>query len=412
MRTSKMLVSLVVMFAVVAGIFLASGVSASDGFADITDITVNGVSHYSGNDVISAVAGETIPVTVTFQGNLDNESYERDVRVIARLLGGSTVSASTTRFDVLGTNTYSRTVSIELPFDIDPSESYTLEISVESPTGLGERKDISLEIQRDSYLVEFLSVSASQEVVAGQTLAIDAVLKNRGRQFATDTFVQAEIPELGISAKAYYGDLSPEDQGGNVVDKQDAEERTIYLRIPSTAKAGVYNIQLTAYNGDSITSTVKRVVVTPAGGSSVVTPVDTQRFAPGQEATYSMTLVNAGNQIQVYNIVVENSNGLNIRTSDPVVVIPAGSSKTIQLTASADNVGDYSFTVNVHSDGNLIQTQTFMAKVEGSSVNASSAAVVLTIVLAIIFVVLVVVLIVLLTRKPEKKNEDFGESYY
>ena len=67
--------------------------------------------------------------------------------------------------------------------------------------------------------------------------------------------------------------------------------------------------------------------------------------------------------------------------------------------------------MNVHSDGELVKKQNFVANVEGKAATAGNAAVVLTIILAIIFIVLLIVLIVLLTRKPEK-TEDFGESYY
>ncbi len=408
MQTNKLLVSLVAMFAVVAGIFLASSVAAFT-FAQITEVEVNGIVYDGGT--IAAFAGETLDVEVEVMGH----DYRPDVRIVARLIGAGGVYESTERFDLLMDKSYRRTLNVEMPSNIDPSEQYVLELSVESERAfgdspIGDRTEVNLQVQRGSYEVEIISVAAASEVMAGETLALDVVLKNIGRHLAEDTFVEAVIPQLGVNSRAYFGDLSFEDQSDP--DKEDTAERRIYLRIPSTAQAGVYEIQLTAYNSDSVVSTVKRVVVTPSGGSMIVSSMDSQTFAVGDEATYSMTLVNAGNAIQIYQIVVDSGNGLNVRASESVVVVPAGSSKTVQLMASAQKEGDYSFNVNVHSDGNLVQTQSFMAKVEGSTLGASGAAVVLTIVLAIIFVVLVVVLIVLLTRKPDKKNEDFGESYY
>jgi hypothetical protein len=93
--------------------------------------------------------------------------------------------------------------------------------------------------------------------------------------------------------------------------------------------------------------------------------------------------------------------------------LPAGSSKTVEFTASSSVRDEYDFTVNVLSeDGTLIEQKAFKANVtEGGTSVTANTTVLLTVILAIIFVVLLVVLIVLLTRKPESK-EEFGESYY
>lgn len=407
MRTSKILISLVAVFAVIASIFLASSASA---FAEITDISVNGYQHYLENrPVVSVYAGDTIPISVSLQADSGIGSAH-DVRITARLVGEG-VSVSTPRFILYEGSVESWTLNMKIPFDIDPREDAEIEITVENRNnGTADSETIDLEIKRESYLLEILSVESQQEIAAGETLALDLVLKNRGGELSEDAYVEAEILELGAKTKAYFGDLSAKDQSDP--DKEDAVERRLFLRVPSTASPGVYDIRLTAYDSDSVTSAVKRVVITPAQGSMVVSPVNSQSFAVGEEATYSMTIVNAGNKIQVYELVLESNNGLSVQISEPIVVVPAGSSKVVTLKTSAANEGDYTFNVNVHSEGNLVQTESFMAKVEGRSLGSSSAAVVLTIILAIIFVVLLIVLIVLLTRKPEKSNEDFGESYY
>ena len=113
----------------------------------------------------------------------------------------------------------------------------------------------------------------------------------------------------------------------------------------------------------------------------------------------------------MYNLVTEADDGLAVELDDSVVVIPAGSSKTVDITARANREGTYSFTVRALSADNVVVgEQMFTANVEGRAVGGN-AAVVLTIILAIVFVVLLVVLIVLLTRKPAKSDE-LGESYY
>jgi len=160
-----------------------------------------------------------------------------------------------------------------------------------------------------------------------------------------------------------------------------------------------------------LTTVIKRIVVVGGSENSNIFASDnSESFGVGEEATYSMTIVNSGNSIKIYELVLEADEGLDVDFSDAILVVPAGSSRVVKITAKAGEEGNYDFAVNVHSEGELVQTESFKAKVEGKA-SATNAAVVLTIILAIIFVVLLIVLIVLLTRKPET-NEEFGESYY
>lgn len=400
MKSTNLMVSMIAVLAFAA--ILASNVSA---FAVINGVTVNGIESFEAGTA-AVFAGETIPIRVIFTAT-ENQT---DVRVSARLIGESGVSDVSERFDVLPGNTYSRLMNIKLPFDIDPSEDLILVVSVESNARIADHRDINLEVQRQSYIVEILSIDSSEQVKAGQTLALDIVLKNRGRQLAEDTYVRATIPELGAMTTSYFGDLSAVDQSNP--DKEDAVARRMYLTIPTSATPGIYTVELEAYNTDSSTTRTKRVVVVGSSQESrVLSPAVTKTFAVGEQKTYSITLVNSGNEIKVYDLAIDAPQSLSVEADDTLIVVPAGSSKTVTLTASAAKEGDYAFTVTVTSDGELVKKETFAATVEGTSTQKVNPSVVLTVVLAVIFVVLVIVLIVLLTRKPQKA-EEFGESYY
>jgi hypothetical protein len=121
--------------------------------------------------------------------------------------------------------------------------------------------------------------------------------------------------------------------------------------------------------------------------------------------------VNTGDRIRVYELSAEVPGGLSVELEETVVAVPAGASRSIRVRAVADRESTFDFAVNVRSEGQLVQRQTFTAHVEGRPAFTANATILLTVILAIIFVVLLVVLIVLLTRKPEK-TEEFGESYY
>jgi len=390
-------------------VFAIASVSA---LGTVDSVQVNGVdvvedSVNLGNDM-AVFAGQTIPIRVVFSAD-ENAS---DVRVKAWISGSREYTAASERFDVIEGRVYSRLLSLQAPTNIDPSEDITLYIDVESKNGgLIHPAEITLTAQRESYVVDFLSIDMDSQVKAGSTVSADIVLKNMGRHEAEDTFVRATIPALGVVKSAYFSDLSPVDQTDP--DKEDAAERIMSIKIPSQAPAGIYVVEFEAFNADSSTTVTKKVAVVGASeDTTVVSSAQSKTFAAGSKATYSVTLVNSGSNVRVYELVVDAPTSLKVSADESVVAIPAGSSKTVNVEVSASKAGKYPFSVSVSSDGELVKTQDFVANVEGSSgVSGSDTTVILTIVLAVIFVVLLVVLIVLLTRKPEKK-EEFGESYY
>ncbi|MBI5804331.1 hypothetical protein HY450_03745 [Candidatus Pacearchaeota archaeon] len=394
-------------------VFATQSVSA---FGTIAAVEVNGVDALNGNLDFANFAGERVPVLVRFDATAPAE----DVRIKAWISGESQNAVVTERFDVINGSTYVRILEVEVPFDLDdPDEPRNLEIVVESAkNGIADQESIDFTIERASYVVEVLSVNFLPEVKAGETLPVDIVLKNRGRQFAEDTFVDVKIPELGIETRVYFGDLSPIDQGGNAPDKEDAVERRAFLKLPVNTKAGLYTLEIEAFNSDAITQLERKVLVSSAGSEAEVFPSSTsQTFAVGEIGEYKLTVVNKGTTIGVYNIVVDSGSNIDVSLSESVIVVPAGSSRTFSVFADSSNTGSNTFSVSILSqEGEVVGQETLIANVEGegkstANATAGNTTILLTIILAIIFIVLLVVLIVLLTRKPETK-EEFGESYY
>lgn len=401
MASKKQVVFLVAVLALT--LFLVSSVSAS---GTISQVEVSGVDATNGAN-IATFSGDTIPVRITFSSD-ENAS---DVRVKAWISGNADLSASSERFDLIANSAYSRLLAVQVPSNIDPlAENVELNILVESLSGEIATKTVNLGVQRPSYVVDVLDVNMDPQVMAGDTLSLDVVLKNRGSHLAQDNFVRVTVPALGLEERNYFGDLSSMDQSHP--EMTDSVERLVNVKIPSSAPAGVYDVVIEAYNGDALTTLTKKVAVTGAGENSmVVSSSSSKSFAVGESQVYNLLLVNSGNKVTVYDLVFDTPANLNVDVPDTVVAIPAGSSKTVPMTVSGTQAGKYNFIVKVNSDGNLVKSESFIANVEGSSAFTGSATLVLTIILAIVFVVLLVVLIVLLTRKPEK-TEEFGESYY
>jgi len=401
MKSIKNLVSLVALFAV--AIFMITTVSA---FADIRSVEVSGVQALNAGTTVATFSGDTIPVLVIFNATQNAE----DVRVKAWISGNREYSVSSDRFDVLAGNMYSKLMAVQVPSDVDPSEPFQLEISVESRNGgVGDSVSIPLTTQRESYKVEILDVSVNNRAKAGEPLQFDIVLKNRGRQLAEDTFVRVSIPALGVEQRSYFGDLSAVDQSDP--DKEDASERRMTVNLPANAREGIYTVEITAFNADSEATVSKKIAVVGASDDSmVVSSSKSKTFAAGSNGKYSVTLVNSGNKIALYELSFETPSGLTVNSDETVIAVPAGSSKTVDFDVVASKAGTYNFAVNVNSNGNPVSKESYTAVVSGSGF-AANATVILTVVLAIVFIVLLVVLIVLLTKKPQK-TEEFGESYY
>lgn len=402
MKTKNFLVLLV---SVLALALVAQTVSA---FGQITSVEVDGEQVLG--QTINLEPGRTIDVRITFVADVAAD----DVRMKAEIVGEDDVVSE--RFDILPGGKYVRTLQLRVPFDLDDdsNESRTLEIEVESENSGSVDEFISFTIQRVSYTLEILSVQIQPEVKAGDTFVMDVVLKNRGSHEATDTFLKVTMPELGLETRTFYGDVAQEDRGDP--DETDSVERRTYVRIPANTRPGLYTVQLEAFNDDSFVQTERRILVVGAGQDTTVYSSSTsQDLALEERGEYRLTVVNRGNSLAVFNLNADAPAALDVDLSESVIVVPAGSSKTVSVFASAAEEGDYDFTVSVTSeDGTLIDQEAFVANVAGENSGngvGQNTTVLLTVILAIIFIVLLVVLIVLLTRKPEQK-EEFGETYY
>ncbi len=405
MNTKKLLVSFVMLFSV---LFVAAAVSAAPAIGTITNVEVDGLS---ANSNPAIVVGNAVDVRVDFS-SLVNAS---DVTVEVKIEGDKKdVEAQTRSFDVETGKAYSRTLKLDVPFDLKSDLSGPVDLTVTvSGDGYKTTTTYTLTSQRESYSANILSISVPQTVKAGENFPVDIVVKNIGYNNLDDLFVTAKISALGIERTAFFGDLvalecdkdltSVENYGVNVtrkcnVDSSDTLTGRIFLRAPYDVKAGTYALSVGVENADTTSSKTAQVEVRNdfSSGNFIVS---------GNQ----LLIVNPTNDVVVYRLVPESTNGMQVSVSENLVAVPAGLSKAVTVSAVSSGADPQIYSVNVFSaDGKLVDVVNFSTAAQGKSV--SSPVVVLTVVLAIIFVILLVVLIVLIGKKPEK--EEFGESYY
>jgi hypothetical protein len=230
-------------FVAVLTVFLIASVSALT--VDSTIVTeFNGVDLFTSGMSMAGIADDVIPIRVTF----DADSNVSDVRVRVWMESyRDEVSVKTSRFDVLQGVTYTKLLSLELPEDLkDTSKDFTLHVSISSADEY-DSVDYTVKMQRETYSYNILSVDYPVPVSAGDIMPVSIVVENNGMQDLDDGFVIITIPELDVSAKGYFGDLVSVEND----DNEDSTQKTVFVKIPSNANDGVYEMKARVYNSDA-----------------------------------------------------------------------------------------------------------------------------------------------------------------
>jgi len=392
MNTKQILVSFLAIATVLVFVATASAAQITSDYT--VKVNDQAVLPTSANPV-SVVENERITVQVSFTSLVD----DTDVTVEARLNGdGENVVEETNVFDVEIGSRYTKTLVLRVPAGLkgQVSDSLELDVRISGKEHKSELTEVALKVQRESYSLQIKSVSVGT-MKAGALVPVDIVVKNVGYNDLDDLYVVVKVPALNLQRTAYFGDLvAIEDSNDD--DDTDTVSGRLFIEIPYSAKAGIYAFEVEATNGDATSSVAKEVSISNEfSGGNIVVSGD------------SLLIVNPTNEVLVYRLVPETTSDLSVSLSQSVVAVPAGSSRTVDVTATGSSTGTYNYKVNVFSlNGELLYVVSLTKNVDSGS---SSPIVALTVILAIIFVVLLVVLIVLMGKKPEK-SEEFGESYY
>ena len=374
-------------------------------FSTVDSVEFNGVElHVSPAVTMSGMVDNTVPVKIIFTANENASNVELEVEMYGFR---DDVSADVKIADIEDGVTYVKTLSLSLPDESDDlSEEYTLRVRLTTKTGIVD-EEYTVSLQRESHTLTILSVDYDPSVSAGETVPVTVVVKNTGYNQEDDVYVTVSIPSLGVSQRAYVGDLSPVEccEAGCESD-EDSESKTVYLKIPADAEAGVYDIKVEAYSDDAETTDTDSIRVSGGVNSNFFAAMTSKTLRAGETITYDLVIVNTADNVRSYNLNEVSSDDLTVSVPSIVVVGPRDSAVVkVEVTADSAARGDYTFSV-ISDDKQVV----FTANVNSNAV--SSAIVALTVALVIIFLVLLVVLIVLATKKGSKEVEEVETSYY
>jgi hypothetical protein len=403
MKKTAFMIALVAVLAVFMFGFSSAAV-VSDAIVSVDGIDINHGAH---NLTLAAFAGETVPVRVYFTADSD----AKDVKVKVELTSGNYESSDSYFVgNVINDSRVYRTgvMNIDFPSTLkDTTKDLYLRVTITADGLDTYMKEYAIDVQRNSYQMDVLSLDFDNSVSAGQTVPVSVVIKNIGFENADDGFVVVSVPELGISAKSYFGDLVAIENCSDDCNDDDSVVKVLNLAIPDSAKAGVYSVVAKVYNADSVTTVTDSITVDGSSTNQAIPTQNSQDIKAGETITYDLILVNSGSNVAVYRLSAVSGSDLSVSVP-AVITVDAGSSKTVQVTVTASDdasKGVQSFVVDVNG-----QKTTFNANVvSGSSLSVATVA--LTVVLVIVFVVLLVVLIVLLMKK-DKPAEEVETSYY
>jgi len=427
MKSKAILVSFIAIFAMA---FALSTVMAADIIdEDKLDVEVNGISLvlYNVSNAISVEASETIPVLVKFTASENFGTEENPILSLEDVnIEGfkNDVEDETSRFHLVAGNTYVKRLSLTMPntedFD-DLTEELSLLVRFSAKGEVSQEFFIDLEVQRELHSLNLLSIDMQDVIVSGGRISMDIVVENNGHDRLDNVYIEATIPGLGISRKVYAGDLAPT-VDDNDHDINDAVVKRLYLTLPKNAAPGNYEVEVKAYNHDTESIAFGRIVVEGVE-TRLLSSATSKTISPGQETSFDLVLINPGNSLVVYTILPEETKGILVEVSEPIVAIGGDSSRTVKVNVRAtENTqeGTYLVTLNANTESGITKQVSFTLNVEepssvtGSSISVGPAnnVVILTVVLVIVFVVLLIILIVLLSKRPAELEEAGETNYY
>ena len=433
---SKSILSVFVLFLI--GILATSVVSAVS--VTIDEVKLNGdiiTDQGAANPtVLDVERNDKVSVNVKLTGTADASNVQVEASISGyEYSDRESTSDASHVFDVKTGVTYMKKLTVPLPEKLD-QDRYWLRVLVTDRNTALVQKNYLLEIDtaRHSLKIKDVVFSPEDPVKAGRALLTTVRIKNVGEKDEEGIKVKVAIPDLGVSATDY-------------IDKLEGEESTtseeLYLRIPTTAAPGEYDVVTTVEFDEGYESTSREdsvVVIGDEDEAPVLTPSvdektvlnvgrDSSDVAPGQTAVYPLVLTNKGTTSKLYVFSVSGVSGWADVKVEPSNLVTVGAGETatvsVSLTPSAGvSAGERSFVVKVQSEKKTVDVP-LTAKIIGASAPQVSAwgkvKKALEVGLVVLVVLLVIIGLIVGFNKLKSDDDDLddeeesgkkGQTYY
>ena len=404
-----------------AMLVMTSVVLASDIDLNFKKVEVNGVTINIGPNskpvIVDVKRGEDVDVLVVFKSIINL----KDVRVKTWIEGYEykDIEDTTPLFDIKKGVTYTKTLTLEIPEDIDANENYRVRIEVSAQNNNKEFANgpVYLRIDEERHNLKLRDVIFNSDVNAGKTLPLTVWVENLGDKDEKGIIVEVGIPELGISTRKMIRELVTE----NNEDDEDVslDYADLNLRIPENTKAGEYLVEVNIIynNGHTVITETYPVSITgvelikpvPVGKAIINIDTNLQSVAQGQGTAYRVLIVNLGNEPVTYSLAVAGVQSWGSFVDPGFVTVQPGSAGELNaFVVAGENAitGRHAFNVNVKANNEVVDTINLEADVTSKGVNFASTRKVLEVGFIVLVIVLIVLgLIILFTKVREESYE-------
>ncbi len=408
----------------------------------ISDVEIDDDSlDETGTSILNLERGQDWEVKVHFyladNANGVDDSID-EVQVEVELTGYEDGSIRDTEYtdEIKEGDSYIERLTLDLPYDMEQQDQYSMRVYICPRSGdcTTATYELEVEAQEHDFVIKDVDFSPGLDIEAGRALLTTVRVENIGDEDDNDGVkVKVSIPELGLSASDYVDEVDED-------DSVSSEE--LYIRIPSSASAGDYDVEVCVTYNDGDDTECENYVLTVVGDESAsvadvkeavqsktvitVGPEEQDMTAGQGGAVYPITLTNAAGDAKTYVVSVSGYDSWGSVRLDPsnVVVLSEGETQTVYLFVTADEEanGKYTFAVTVSADSETLKQMLLTANVEGAAATEASAdgswdgvkkgLEVGLIVLVILLVILGLILVVNKLRSQDDDGDEESKTYY
>lgn len=354
-------------------------------------------------DTLQVLNGEELQVSVRFSA-LENFDNAR-LRTFIEGYEHSPIMSSTEIFSVREGKTYVKTMTIDLPDDMRSEQNYKLRIEgANDLSGLTYKElDIFVDTQRHRVDVLDLITTPSSGVEPGQNIVANVRLQNRGQQAQESTRVVVSIPELGISEASYVSNLGK----GEVATSDD-----MLLFIPSDAKAGQYEVEVTAeyndgYDSSNQTHTLNvQQAQVPQEENLIVSFDENIDLRAGEANSFDVVVANPNQESKPVSLETIDDTWADVKIDPNMRMVSGGGDAvfTVTVTPKESIEGEKDLVLSVRDGSDPVSEIKVSAYVEAEdTVNWTN------VVLAVLLLLAIIVLLALVIVIARKRNEEQGD---
>ncbi len=375
----------------------------------IEKIEINGVE-IRDNAVRGVEVGETVDVEIVFIPDVSADDAR--IRLELDADDNNLLTDTTDRFNVVEGVTKSITMSIKLPENMDAQEDNVIRLTGLGPLSeLNRELDVYVDTDRHRVDIEDLVMVSSSGVEPGQNIIANVRMENRGQKDQDSVKVEVAVPELGVREFSYISNLGAEE----VATSDD-----MLLSIPSDAKAGQYDVEVTLSYNDGYSETTETFtlnVLAPQVVSEknlLVSFDETIDLVAGETTTFDVVVANPNKDSKPISLAAVDNAWAEVNVNPSLKMVEGGSDAvfTVSVTPKDSIAGEKELTLLVKEGAVTISDVNVNTYVEASQ-NVNWVNVVLAVLLVIAVIILIALVITVARKKGDDREDDVSsEEYY